>query len=310
MEETGGTRRSRTGDPIKNYYPRIIDDALFNKVQAATKGRATTRGRVGHDVANLFTGLLVDARDGRLFWIRSTSPNGADYETRKARRTRYLINSAAVSGEGSGNGQPPCRLTFPYSVFEAAFLAAVEELDITPMADGNDDDTSALTALIDEQAEVISRITATKNRLASRERGLKVDALLDLLVDLEQQRDALNVQIDTAKLNVNGHAERVLKDTRDFIEQLDSAKGADRIDLRERIRGRIKALVDRIWVLMWQGEKARHLLAQIHFCNGSVRVMHIDNQWDGRTLKNIPMAPERDLRNYRENPWILDEVAV
>jgi hypothetical protein len=30
----------------------------------------------------------------------------------------------------------------------------------------------------------------------------------------------------------------------------------------------------------------------------------------GRTLVNLPIVPERDLRNYRENPWTLDEVAV
>jgi hypothetical protein len=31
---------------------------------------------------------------------------------------------------------------------------------------------------------------------------------------------------------------------------------------------------------------------------------------NSRTFLNPPPVPERDLRNYRENPWVLDDVKV
>src|SRR5262249_1777271 len=63
-------QKRRTGDAIKNYFPRVISDKMFNQVQATMVGRAPRRGRVGKDVSNLFTGLLVDARDRRAITFR------------------------------------------------------------------------------------------------------------------------------------------------------------------------------------------------------------------------------------------------
>jgi DNA invertase Pin-like site-specific DNA recombinase len=311
MDGPGSSRRIKTGQPIKNYYPRIISDALFNKVRVATKGRASTRGRVGHDVANLFTGLLIDARDGKAFWIRNTSPSGTDYESRKERRTRYLINSAAVSGEGSGDGQPPCRLTFPYHVFEEMFLLAVKELKIDEFEpDYGGVAEAELAALLDRQAENAAAIAAARRRVTNPEKGINYDTLVDLLVELERERDNLQARIDQQKLNATGHSARVLKDTQLLVERLEAASGNERTDLRERIRGRIRALVDRAYLLVWKREKVKHLLAQIHFCNRSVRVLYLNEDWDGRALLNPLIAPERDLRNFREHPWELGEVAA
>jgi len=87
----------------------------------------------------------------------------------------------------------------------------------------------------------------------------------------------------------------------------------------ERIRGRIRALVDRIYLLIWKGGKAKkvkyakpvkYMLAQVHFFNGSVQTIVVNDREQGGTLLNSPIVPERDLRNYREHPWKLDAVAV
>jgi hypothetical protein len=52
------------------------------------------------------------------------------------------------------------------------------------------------------------------------------------------------------------------------------------------------------------------LISQLHFFNGSTRVRYLNDQWDGRTLLNPPIVPERDLRNYREHPWKLEDMKV
>jgi DNA invertase Pin-like site-specific DNA recombinase len=305
-------RERRTGEPVKNYFPRVISDRLFNQVQATMRGRAPQFGRVGKDISNLFTGLLVDARDGRLISFRGK--NNIDHKgtpKEKRRRYRYLINSGAVHGETEGNGLPaPYKIGFPYHVFESMFLLAVKELKIDDFEPGKGNGVAKLAELLDRQAEIAASIAATKRRVANPEKGVKVDVLLDLLVDLEQERSNLQGKIDEQKLKATGHSTQVLKETRRLVEQLEKAKGDEFTDLRERIRGRIKALVDRIYLLIWPGKKVKHLLAQIHFFNGLVRVLYLNDQWDGRTLLNPPIIPKRDLRNYRENPWKLDEVGA
>jgi DNA invertase Pin-like site-specific DNA recombinase len=303
-------RKRRIGEPVKDYFPRVISDRLFSQVQATMRGRAPQFGRVGCDVSNLFTALLIDARDGRRFIFRGK--NIIDHKgtaKQKRRCYRYLINSGAVHGETEGNGLPaPYKIGFPYHVFESMFLLAVKELKIDEFEPDKGNGVAKLAELLDRQAEIAASMAATKRRVANPEKGVKVDVLLDLLVDLEQERNSLQAKIDEQKLKATGHSTRVLKETRRLVEQLEKAKGDERTDLRERIRGRIKALVDRIYLLIWKGKTVKHALAQIHFFNGSVRVLYCTDQWDGRTLLNPPIAPERDLRNYREHPWKLDEV--
>jgi hypothetical protein len=305
-------RERRTGEPVKNYFPRVISDRLFNQVQATMRGRAPQFGRVGKDVSNLFTGLLFDARDGRQFSFRGK--NIIDHKgtpKEKRRRYRYLINSGAVHGEVAGNGTPaPYKIGFPYAVFEAMFLLAVKELKVDDFSPDHGNGVAKLAALLDRQTEIAANIAATKRRVTNPEKGIKVDTLLDLLVDLEQERSTLQVKIDEQKLKATGHSTHIIKETQGLVERLEAAKGDARTDLRERIRGRIKALVDRIYLLIWRGKNVKHVLAQIHFFNGSVRLLYLSDQWDGRTLLNPAMVPERDLRNYREHPWELDEVTL
>ena len=58
----GAVGRQPIGKPIPDYYPAVIEAELFYRVQAALKSRRLMRGRTGKLVANLFTGLLHDAR--------------------------------------------------------------------------------------------------------------------------------------------------------------------------------------------------------------------------------------------------------
>jgi DNA invertase Pin-like site-specific DNA recombinase len=290
-------RQVPVGDPIPGYYPRVVGDDLFNRVQAAVKGRVRHRGRKGNEVANLFTGLLVDARDHRHFHFQNRSRYGNTYH--------YLINEGAVRGEKDATF-----ISFPYPVFEKAFLLATKELTPEALRPVNGDAVAEIAQLSGRLAEINATIAKTKARV--KEGGKSVDALLDLIVDLEQERRTVQATMDTLQLATSDHATRTLKSTQDHVKKLEACKTpAERTDLRERIRGRIRAMVDRIYLLIWPGKKVKHLLAQIHFFNGSIRVLYLHDQWDDHlTLLNPQIVPKRDLRNYREKPWKLGEVKV
>jgi hypothetical protein len=298
---TATTKRGRgkqvpAGDPIPDYFPRVVSDDVFNRVQAAIKGRSQYQGRKGNEVANLFTGLLVDARDHRHFRFQNRSNHGHTYH--------WLVNVGALRRE-----KDAFFIRFPYAVFEKMFLLATKELTPEALRPVNGDAIAEITQLSGRLAELSATIAKTKARV--KEGGKTVDSLLDLIVDLEQERRTVQATMDALQLATSDHATRTLKSAQDYVRKLEGCTtSAELIDLRERIRGRIRALVDRIYLLIWPGKTVKHLLAQVHFFNGSVRVLYLNDQWDGRTLLNPPIVSKRDLRNYRENPWKLAEVKV
>jgi DNA invertase Pin-like site-specific DNA recombinase len=59
-----GSTRKPAGPLIRNYFPPVITPDEYHAVQATIKARSTVgRGRRGKHI-NLFSGLMVDARDG------------------------------------------------------------------------------------------------------------------------------------------------------------------------------------------------------------------------------------------------------
>jgi hypothetical protein len=259
---------------------------------------------------------MIDARDGRrivYFNCDKTDRRVAGKEVR--RQFRYLINRGWLDHEKAGEGRPaPCNIMFPYHVFESAFLKFVKELTLEDFDSDKSGGVTELAKLLDEQAEVASTIAATKRKLTERPKGTKVNELLDVLFELEQQQVTLQAAVDAAKLKATGHNTQVLKETKSLVDQLDSAEGADLIDLRERIRGRIRALVDKILFLFWERPgprgKRKCCYAQVHFFSGQVRTILVNTALAAGSAVASEIAPERDLRNYRENPWKLDDVAV
>lgn len=77
-------KREPIGDPIPNYFPPVIDEATFYRVQAAIADRKTNGGgRAGKQQANLFKGLLFCAQCGSAVKIidKGKSSKGGRYLT-------------------------------------------------------------------------------------------------------------------------------------------------------------------------------------------------------------------------------------
>lgn len=99
------------GDPIPNYYPKVIDAATFEAAQIARqKNMANRSGRRGTVIANLFFGLASCS-----YCLEAMKIFGSD---------RSLICSKVLSGHGK------CpRFAWTYSDFENVFF---ETLDAAP----------------------------------------------------------------------------------------------------------------------------------------------------------------------------------
>ena len=110
-------KRVPDGEPIKNYYPAIIDEALYN---AAHNARGLRReaggGRTGKRVSNLFSKIAVCRECGSSmhFESKGSGPRGGT----------YLVCDMVRRNMGC----PSVR--WRYNDFEASFLAFVSELDL------------------------------------------------------------------------------------------------------------------------------------------------------------------------------------
>ena len=60
-------RHIPTGEKWEGYFPPVISTEDWYKLRAARQGHTKQRGPTGDQVANLFTGLLRNVRDGELY---------------------------------------------------------------------------------------------------------------------------------------------------------------------------------------------------------------------------------------------------
>ncbi|KAB0285436.1 recombinase family protein [Vibrio fortis] len=72
--EGGKTRRVDNGEPIKGYFPQVIDDDLFNAVQATFDH--VVKGKAARTFNNVFTGLLKCSSCGHAYTQKSTYLKG------------------------------------------------------------------------------------------------------------------------------------------------------------------------------------------------------------------------------------------
>jgi DNA invertase Pin-like site-specific DNA recombinase len=302
-------KRVPIGDPIPNYFPTIIPLQEWYAVRQAVKERGKTRGRQGQGVANLFTGLIRDARDGQ------------NMNLVLANTVKGINNARRLVSYGSRNGERgSVRLSFPYDIVERAFLESVRELKASDILGGKPDgktaEIAALTARLDELEGKIAKV----QERALAEQG--VDALLTLLEKLDGERKATLTALEAAKAEAaHQQPEEALGEVQTLVELLDKSQGEERSDLRLKIRARIKQLVAEMWMLVWDvtdtlrgadvqvvlhnGKVWAYLFCWSRVCSGPFEARGIVTGIGhvvGRPDRQAHLA-DKLLRNYSTDSW-------
>lgn len=109
-------RRHRVaeGPPIPGYFPAAVSEELWRDARAGAARRRGLTWRPKRDYAELFTGLVRDAKGGGNYFGCTRAVN--------RHHVRHLVNRAGT------NGQTPTR-SFPVSTFEQGMLAALREVE-------------------------------------------------------------------------------------------------------------------------------------------------------------------------------------
>jgi hypothetical protein len=100
-----------SGEPVKNYYPAVVDEDLFNLAQVARrKNLISGRGRKGTQITNLFAGLITCAYCNAPVLFHSNGDS------------KSLICSTALESNGC------FRTGWSYQDFEKRFLEFLTKL--------------------------------------------------------------------------------------------------------------------------------------------------------------------------------------
>jgi hypothetical protein len=244
------------GDPIPDYYPRVVSDADFYAARAAVASRKVVgqnrQGRIGDGVASLFGGLLRHARDGQTYYAATRSDAYGKY--------KVLLNKTSIEGQGRA-------YTFPYATFERAVLSCLREID--PRTVINPTPPAAEVSVL--QGE-LNWLRERKAALALELLKGEVSAIADAIRQVEAREAELASQLeDNAETTAVPRADS-WRTMHTLIGLLDDAPDEEREDLRLRLRAVIRRSIETAWLLVVPRGRDRLCAVQLHFADsGRVR---------------------------------------
>jgi hypothetical protein len=223
-----------------------VTEAEFYRARQALQGRQVGSkgvGRAGDAVANLFQGLLCDARDGSLLHILD-----------KGSGWRYLASSASLRRERGA-----VRAPFPYAPFEKAVLSLLREIDPGEVLGRlqASDDVLVLSGKLTAVEAAIARIEAEM-----AEHGESPTLFRRLRAREDEQRD-LAAKLAAARASV---ATPMAESWGEFKSLLDVlAKAPDPKDARLRLRAALRRVVKSAHVLVVKKGADRLAAVQLRF---------------------------------------------
>jgi DNA invertase Pin-like site-specific DNA recombinase len=222
--------RRPVGDPVKDYFPRIVSDELFWRVQAGLKARRGRGGRRGDNVANIFSGGM----------LRCAYCGAGMVRENKGRK-----NGSSFLCGGVRRGLRCVRTRWSYTDFEKSFLSFCSELDL-PSIVGDDRGRRAETErrIVALQGELATLRDLRDQTFELLKKKVEVDYVARRLEEIEKRRAALEVELreqEVVRAELDG-AVAGLEDIRPLIEQIQGGSG-DTYALRSQVAQKIRSLV-------------------------------------------------------------------
>jgi DNA invertase Pin-like site-specific DNA recombinase len=245
------TRRPH-GEPIQGYFPAIIAEADFYRVQEALDGRRSGGGRIT-GTPNLFSGLAYDARDGKRLVLNATHGE------------KVLVSSGAVRKQAGSTF-----LSLRYDTFEQAILSRLAELSAADVLGKPDTEADQVAALSGRLTTVNAKLEAVRARAEAED---DVTVFLDLLADLDRQRREIIAELEKAKASAASRQGDNLGEFQSLAALLEDAATdkAERDELRRKTRAALRRLVKEMWVLIVPLTRGRLIAVQAWFASGAHR---------------------------------------
>jgi DNA invertase Pin-like site-specific DNA recombinase len=235
--ERGIRQRRPVGEPVKDYYPKIISEKIFYRVQSKFEQFKHFKGKTGK-VSNIFTGLLKCGYCGRSFSYFNKGSHS------------YLACESARRKAG-------CKyLSIRYDKFQDCILNFCKELDtnsiLNPDSDRNKQienlqgilakSKAELSDLKQQEGNLLEAISGAENPKVISTLSQKLEIVLEAQGPLESSISETEAKIQSLSVE-KVQTEINLIETKDLIEQLEDESN---IDLRLKVRDKLRSLIQAI----------------------------------------------------------------
>jgi DNA invertase Pin-like site-specific DNA recombinase len=247
----GAEKRQPIGEPIKDYYPAVVDEDTWNAAQAALAVRVSP-GRPPRTRSNIFRGLLRDARNGGTIGIMTQS-----WESGKKKVIVYNNND-----RGAGERQ----YSFPAETFDAAVLSKLKEIDSREVV-GESPTAERVLALTGERAELVAKIERTAEALG----GQDSPTITAKITKWEEELRKLDDRLAEAQQEAANPLANAWGDLPGLVEIAATPEG------RVRLAAVLRRVVENVYCLFARNGDYRLAAVQIRFTGGVHRdylIMH------------------------------------
>lgn len=225
-----GTYTPKGKEPIENYYPRIVDNDLYNSTIYAVRCRQSKGGRPTSK-ANIFQGLLKCGKCG-----------GGIARLNKG----YGVQLCCDRNRRGLSNEPSCKGVLSLSVVESTILTNIKELDINTIVSSDETEEQLIaykiTSLVNQKDTIIRQLSTLTEALLS---GGQISVIVDRLKELESNKIAIESEIDKQQKSleeVNQHKKSLQND----ITVIDSLLDSDDDSLRLKARYSIRNIIEKI----------------------------------------------------------------
>lgn len=266
-----GDKRVDCGQPIKGYFPAVISEELFFQVQAGMKARFRVLGRPGEFETNLFTGIAHCAQTKTTMSIQTFRQ--ATVKDGPTKAYRYLTSGATAHGTTRrGKG-----LSFPYAPFEQAVLQALSELTTADVLGEEQGDEREI-----EIADLTGKLVVMDHRIQDAETKAAdpneedPEVYVGLLKTLHKSKREAIRRLEELKADAASCKAANLGEVQSLLELLGSVSGEELKEVRRKLKGKVRGVVDEIWVHITRvTHMTRVAQVEIHLKNGTVKKLAI-----------------------------------
>jgi DNA invertase Pin-like site-specific DNA recombinase len=237
-----GEFKTKTGHHDDNYFPVVIPETDFYRVQQLIAARRKRKCRTQKRVANLFTGLLFDAD--------SKSPMILHLLKASNHKYALLVSQAGLDKTADFT-------TVNIYPVEHAILDHVQTLTSADFVVSTNTD--------DELETLLAKLAKVEHQLSNYQTAFDtkpIDEVLPILERLGEQKRNLNRQIDDCRMSrakdPNDDLGTIHKS---LIEMLDCSP-EDMANIREKIKSKLPSVIERVDMLI---VKCSHLRRRVHF---------------------------------------------
>ncbi|MEE9910559.1 MAG: recombinase family protein [Deltaproteobacteria bacterium] len=302
MDEQGRRIRKPLGDPIKDYFPAVVPAELYYSVQKKLEESRAKPGNSGGrngKISNLFGHLAKCGYCGApmAFIDKGPKPKGGS----------YLICDVARRGLSTCK-----KRLINYGEFEMMVLTYCQKLNPGDLLPGNEERVSVLNLLQGQLFTVQGHLKELEAKVANLSDSIATTQNPAVRRVLENQLADILTKEETYKSDEKQITNNIVRQTRSFDEtetQLKSLRElftylqdhtGDRLtDVRQRLRMRLRELIDRIEVF----PVGKFRMTEEHVQGILSAILDINPDSDAEELKGLEeharsKIENRDLRKF------------